>query len=189
MSTHQPARGTTCGSASALGAPGWSTATVVPPPVSSSADELYPVVVGDGSLYFTSSRPGGLGHSDLYRAQRQPDGTFAEPVNVGPPINSEFGTGDTYVSPDERYLIFSSRRPGGVGLGDLYVSFRQEDGRWGEPVNLGPDINSEQVDYCPMVTPDGRYLFFSRRWGATWEETTAGDVFWVDARVLEQFRP
>jgi hypothetical protein len=39
-----------------------------------------------------------------------------------------------------------------------------------------------------MMTPDGKYLFFSRRWGATWEETTAGDVFWVDARVLDRFR-
>ena len=39
-----------------------------------------------------------------------------------------------------------------------------------------------------MVTPDGKYLFFSRRWGATWETTTAGDVFWVDAKVLDQLR-
>jgi len=39
-----------------------------------------------------------------------------------------------------------------------------------------------------MVTPDGKYFFFSRRRGATWEETTAGDVYWVDAKVLEQFR-
>jgi hypothetical protein len=62
------------------------------------------------------------------------------------------------------------------------------DGRWGELVNLGDTINSDQTDYCPMVTPDGKYLFYSRRWGATWAETTAGDVFWVDAGVLDQFR-
>ena len=39
-----------------------------------------------------------------------------------------------------------------------------------------------------MATPDGKYLFFSRRWGATWETTTAGEVYWVDARILDQFR-
>jgi hypothetical protein len=166
----------------------WSTAQVVPPPVSTSAEEFYPVVVGDGSLYFSSNRAGGLERYDVYRAQRLADGSFGEPVNIGPPVNSEFGTGDTFVAPDESYLIFSSRRPAGLGNGDLHVSFRQEGGRWGEPVNLGESINTDQHEFCPMVTPDGKYLFFSRRWGATWEQTTAGDVYWVDARVLDQFR-
>jgi hypothetical protein len=165
----------------------WSTAQVVPPPVSTSAEELYPVVVADGSLYFSSNRAGG-GSYDVYRAQRRADGSFAEPVKVGPPINSEFGTGDTFVAPDESYAIFSSRRPGGFGDGDLYVSFKEERGGWGTPVNLGESINTGEVEFCPMVTPDGKYFFFSRRWGATWEETTAGDVYWVDAKVLEQFR-
>jgi len=166
----------------------WTTAQVVPPPVSTAAEELYPVVVADGSLYFSSNRAGGLGRSDVYRAQRLADGRFADPVNIGPPVNSEFGTGDTFVAPDESYLVVSSRRPGGFGNGDLFVSFRQKGGGWGEPVNLGASINTDQHEFCPMVTPDGRYLFFSRRWGATWEETTAGDVYWVDAKVLEQFR-
>ena len=53
---------------------------------------------------------------------------------------------------------------------------------------MGERINTEQTEFCPMATPDGRYLFFSRRWGATWEETTAGDVYWMDARVIEEFR-
>ena len=56
-------------------------------------------------------------------------------------------------------------------------------------MNLGETINSDQIDFCPMMTPDGKYLFFSRRWGATWEQTTQEDVYWVDARVIEQFRP
>ena len=166
----------------------WSTAEVVPPPVSTGADEIYPVVVADGSLYFSSNRPGGLGRSDIWRAQRRAGGGFEEPVNLGPSINTEFSEGDTFVSPDERYLIFASSRPGGFGQGDLYISFRDNDGGWSRPVNLGDGINTDQTEYCPMVTPDGKYLFFSRRWGATWEETTAGDVYWVDAGVLERFR-
>ena len=164
----------------------WSSARALPPPIYTPAIEAYPVVVADGSLYFSSTREGGLGKSDVYRAQRKADGTFDTPVNVGRPINTEHSEGDTFVAPDERYMVVSSRRPGGHGQSDLYVSHRQRDGRWGELVNLGPTINSDQTDFCPMVTPDGKYLFFSRRWGATWEETTAGDVFWVDARVLRR---
>jgi WD40 repeat protein len=166
----------------------WTTARVLPPPISTPASESYPVVVGDGSLYFTSNRAGSLGLSDVYRAQRLAGGGFAEPVNVGPPISTEYGEGDTFVAPDESYLIMASRRPGGFGMGDLYVSFRGKDGRWQPPVNLGDTINTDQVEFCPMVTPDGRYLFFSRRWGATWAETTAGDVFWIDIKFLDRLK-
>jgi hypothetical protein len=173
----------------------WSAAQPVPSPVSTEANEIYPVVVADGSLYFTSNRPGGLAQagSDLYRAQRLADGTFGAPVNVGPPVNSEHGVGDTFVAPDESYMILSSRRPGGYGSGDLYFSFRQADGGWGEPINLGPEVNSEGLEYCPMVTPDGRYLFFSRRRSeppdSGWAGVVEGDVYWVDASVIERLRP
>jgi hypothetical protein len=40
-----------------------------------------------------------------------------------------------------------------------------------------------------MVTPDGNYLFFSRWLGETWATATAGNVYWVDVRILDQFRP
>ncbi len=49
-------------------------------------------------------------------------------------------------------------------------------------------VRGEGTDFCPMGTPDGKVLFFSRRVGASWEETTAGDVYWVDAAVLDELR-
>jgi hypothetical protein len=167
---------------------GWATANVVPPPISTPADELYPTVVADGSLYFSSTRPGGRGRNNLYRAQRLADGSFADPVLLDTPINSEHGIGDAYVAPDESFMIFSSRRPPSMGHGDLFVSFRQGDGTWGDPIHTGDTINTDEHEYCPMMTPDGRFLFFSRLYGGTWEDATGGDVFWVDARVLDQFR-
>jgi hypothetical protein len=166
---------------------GWSSAARLPEPLSTEADEIYPCVVGDGSLYFTSNRAGGFGKSDVWRAQRLPDGRFAAPVNVGAEINTEHSEGDTWVSPDERTLVVASSRPGGFGQGDLYVSFRDERGAWSTPVNLGPTINTAEVDYCPMRTWDGRWFFFSRRDGP-WESVRTGDVFWIDAAVLERYR-
>jgi hypothetical protein len=174
---------------------GWSFAEPLPAPVNTEAREVYSSVVGDGSLYFTSNRPGGLARtgSDLYRARRLSDGTFGEPVNVGPPVNSSHGVGDTVVAPDERFMILASSRPGGHGAGDLYVSFRKPDGNWDEPANLGADVNSSDHDYCPMLTPDGKYLLFSRRRSdppdAGWAGVIKGDVYWVDASVIERLRP
>ena len=167
---------------------GWTTAAIVPDPVSTEASEVYPTVVADGSLYFTSDRAGGRGRSDIYRAARGSDGRFGTPVNIGSPPNSSDAEGDTFVSPDERYLIFSSRREGGVGSGDLYVSFRTADSTWGRPISLDA-VNTPDHEFCPMVTPDGRYLFFSRRYGGgTWATTTGADVFWVDMAVVERLK-
>jgi Tol biopolymer transport system component len=164
----------------------WGLAERVPPPVSTEFPESYPVVVEDGSLYFSSQRPGGYGMYDIYRAQRREDGGFEEPVNLGPSVNTEFHEGDTFVAPDESYLILSSSRPGGLGQNDLYVALRGGAGGWSTPENLGPVINSDQTDFCPMVTPDGKYLFYSRRTGASWEDASEGEVFWVDISVIER---
>lgn len=173
----------------------WAVAEPLPAPLNTGANEVYSSMVADGSLYFSSNRPGSLAQAgtDLYRAQRLADGTFGDPVHVGPPISGTHGVGDTFVAPDESYLILSSRGLGGMGGGDLFVSFRQGDGGWGEPLHLGPDVNSEIHEYCPTVTPDGRYLFFSRRRSepadSGWPGVVEGDVFWVDASVIERLRP
>ena len=86
-------------------------------------------------------------------------------------------------------MILSSRRPPSVGNGDLFVSFRLDDGSWGKPIHLGDVINTDAHEFCPMVTPDGKYLFFSRLHGASWETATGGNVYWVDLDILDQFRP
>jgi hypothetical protein len=167
----------------------WTTAEVVPAPISTDASESYPTVAADGSLYFSSNRPGGHGGSDIYRAPRRADGSFDAPVNLGSPPNSSEGEGDTFVSPDQSYLIFSANRAGGFGRSDLHVSFRAADGRWGPAINLGSAINTADTDFCPMVTPDGKYLFFSRTYGGgSWATTTDADVFWVDIAVVDRLR-
>ncbi len=168
----------------------WTTAQALPPPVRTDSTEIYATVVADGSLYFSSDRDSEPeGRNQLYRAQRLPDGRFDEPVRLGPPIQHELGVGDTYVAPDESYMVFSSRRPPSEGRGDLFCSFRLPDGSWSEPRNLGRNVNTADHEYCPMVSPDGSHLFFSRRYGDTWKTTTGGDVFWVNAAVLEKLRP
>jgi hypothetical protein len=173
---------------------GWSIAEPLPAPVNSEADELYSSVVADGSLYFTSNRPGEHpeGYFQLFYAQRLADGSFADPVNAWPELSADFG--DTFVAPDESYMIFSwhSDRHA-VGRWDLYVSFRDWEGRWGEPINLGEDVNSEFADYCPMVSPDGKYLFFSRSRSdpldGGWPKVTEGNVYWVDMEVVHRLKP
>ena len=157
---------------------GLTTPEPLGPGINGPGHELYPLLVADGSLYFSAEREDSAGGRDSYRAQLE-DGEFGEPKNLGPGINGPTDEGDIYVSPDETYIIHvASDRPGGFGGSDLYVSFRRPDGSWGDGINMGDGINSAETDYCPMVTPDGRYLFF----------TQGDDIMWVDAAIIDTYR-
>lgn len=158
---------------------GWTTPEPLGPHINGQPHELYPMIVGNGSLYFSTDRGDSLGAFDTYRAQGR-DGGFDTPRPLSRAINSEFSEGDIFVAADESYLIHvSTGRPDSLGSGDLYISFKDEDGQWLPDQHMGDLINSDVIDFCPMVTPDGRYFFFSR----------GGDIYWVDATILEQFRP
>ena len=152
-----------------------------------------------------SGRDGGFGKNDIYWTKLV-DGVYTEPVNVGEAINSQASEGDLFVAPDESYIIFvSSDRPFAFGRGDLYVSFRKEDGTWTSAKNMGEGINTEYTEYCPVVSPDGRYLFFTSyrtvdddpTAGRTYDDireayrkpgTGLGDIYWVDAGVIDKLR-
>jgi hypothetical protein len=184
---------------------GWGDAVNVGEPVNTAQSELYPSVTDEGTLYFFGDARGGAELGGAYVA-RLAGGSYEEAELLGPAINTEHGVFDPFIAPDESYLIFASDRPDGLGGGDLHISFRQGDGTWGEAINLGPTINSPQTDFCPSVTKDGKYLFFSSRrpYEGTYpnialsyrdelavEAANPGqnvDVYWVDARVLEQYR-
>ncbi len=163
---------------------GWSPPTKLGPPISSSADEFEVAISRNGTLYFSSTRNGGLGDIDIYRA-RLVDGAYPRVENLGPPINTSSGDDLPYIAPDESYLIFASDRPGGLGHRDLYISF-QADGSWTEAQNLGIPINSELWDIYPSVSPDGRYLFFTRR--QSWEATEDSDIYWVSTEFIDRMR-
>ena len=186
-------------------ASGWGEPRPLGSPINTDNRELYPSMTHDGTLYFFSNRPGGRGGSDVYRA-RFVDGKFTEPENLGDGINTEENESDPFVAADESFIIVTSSRPGGFGRGDLYVSFRGEDGSWGTLINLGETINTADTEFCPSITPDGKYIFFTstRAPGIDYPPIKLGykeklgvaagvsdrniDIYWVDARIIEQFR-
>jgi hypothetical protein len=181
----QPAAGATAQSdiwvVSRVGG-GWGEPKSLGKTVNSDADDYYPTLARDGTLYFSSNRQGSLGQNDIYRSRRE-KGQWTTPENLGAPVNTPGREYDPFIAPDQSYLLFASERPGGFGTADLYVSFRTPDGSWGEPRNLGPSVNTDQNEYTPMLSPDGQYLFFTRgRLGAD-------DIFWVEAAVIRELGP
>jgi Tol biopolymer transport system component len=141
---------------------GWSEPKPAGPAVNSPAYENYPSVAANGTLYFAGEREGGKGGNDLYRA-RLVNGKYRHVESLYE-LNTPNVDADPYIAPDESYLIFCSNRSGGLGSGDLYISFNQ-NGKWTAPKNLGAAVNTAEFEYTPLISPDGKLLFFSRGWG------------------------
>jgi Tol biopolymer transport system component len=184
---------------------GWSAPRNLGAPINSADRELYPTVARDGTLYFVSSRPGGLGGSDIYRAPMV-NGKYAEPENLGEAINSRYNEGDAWIAPDESFLVFTSTgRPDDLGGGDLYISYRNK-GAWTPARHLGAGVNSPAREFCPIGSPDGKYLYFTSERGfgdlplerrLTYQELEAnlrgvrnhlGNIWKVDLRAVTAVR-
>ncbi|KZN45411.1 PD40 domain-containing protein [Pseudoalteromonas luteoviolacea] len=118
------------------------------------------------------------------RYSRLIDGKREAPKAFGKQINSGKWTAHPFVAPDESYIIWDSEREGGYGKTDLYVSFQLENGIWSDAINLGDKINTPGPDTGAVVSPDGKYLFFNRKFS---EDDS--DIMWVDAKVIDDLRP
>jgi Tol biopolymer transport system component len=146
----------------------------------SDRHETMPSVAADGSLYFMSNRAGCRGIYDIFVAEPTVTG-FSSPANIGAPITSADMEVSPCIAPDESFIVFAyQRRASGNGL---HVSFRDEDGSWSSPVRLSDDINSHSVQRFPGLSPDGKYLFFSK------EGRGKRNIYWVDSKILRRYRP
>ena len=89
------------------------------------------------------------------------DNGWSEPLNLGGIVNSEQWDAQPCLSPDKRDLYFTSRRPGGLGGSDIWVTHMQPNGRWSEPENMGPQINTAEDEACPFIHADNQTLYFT----------------------------
>ena len=130
--------------------------------INTDADEFEPVISPDGSeLYFVRGFPThepDAPRSDIFVSVRR-NNRWTRPVPLDA-INSQWNDLGPRLSGDGEKLYFYSDRPGGEGGFDIWMATRTIDG-WGEPVNLGPNVNSEHNDFNPAPMPDGKRLFFA----------------------------
>ena len=139
----------------------------------------------NGTYYFDTYDENNLEFPIRY--SRVVDGAYEEPKALSENINTGTYLSHPYIAPDESYLIWDAKREGGYGDSDLYISFKQQDHSWGEAINLGDKINTAAWEAAASVSPNGKYLFFNRNVGSDNYENV--DIFWVDMKVVEAFRP
>jgi hypothetical protein len=132
-------------------------------------------VATNGNLYFAMWSNGS---DDIFCAEMV-DGSYQPAINLGSSFNTSAGDFSPFVGPADDYLIFGSDRSGGFGSFDLYISFKNADGTWGSPINMGSVINSSGEEWSPYVSPDGEYLFLVKN----------SNPYWMEAAIIDDLDP
>jgi len=174
---------------------GWGDPVPLGPPVNMpTSDESAPSLAADGTLFFTRQEstgahgsPGqGASPIDIYYAEWR-NGSYAEPVRMGPEINSDYPEIDPVIAPDKSYLLFTSARPDGYSrMMNLYVSFRTADGRWTPAQSLSHTLKVDNI-WFPSLIPDGAYLFFCGGY-PTEKGYTDSRYYWISTKVIDGLR-
>ena len=154
---------------------GWGNAIKLDSPVND--EEVFnSVLAKNGDLFYTD-----IFKSKTYYSASK-NGKYPEVQEV----TIEFGV-HGFISPSQDYLLVDTRNKEDKNRKDrdIYVYFKNEDGTWSAPKSLGETVNSNVNETVPSVTPDGKYLFFSRYN----EEGGFSNFYWVDAKIIESLRP
>lgn len=132
------------------------------------------------TLYFSSSRPGGLGEGDLYVTTRaSTDDPWGPPQNLGANVNSSYFEGQPSISANGKTLYWDSIRPDGLGDFDIWMATRDTMGEpFGPAVNVGPPVNTVGPEFGAAISQNEKQLFFS--------SARPGNVGQVDIWVVER---
>jgi outer membrane protein OmpA-like peptidoglycan-associated protein len=116
----------------------------------------------DGTtLYFASNRDGGMGGTDIWMSEKEPDGRWSEPTNMGPNINTARDEEAPFITTDGKTLYFSSTGHFGMGEGDIYFSKMQRNKRWTKARNLGAPVNSAARELGFFLSSNGKTGYFA----------------------------
>jgi len=139
----------------------WSPLQAMGTVINSRHWDSHPTISYDGNtLIFASDRPGGFGKADLYMSIRTKDGSWSEPENLGPEINTSENEITPFIHTDSQTLYFSSKGHKGLGGYDIFYTRKSDEGKWSKPKNIGYPINTRADELSFFVSLDGKTGFF-----------------------------
>lgn len=131
-------------------------------PINSQYWESQASISCDGEeLYFASTREGGFGGTDIWKSTLESDGSWSEPINLGPTINTARDEEAPYITNDGQTLYFSSTGHKGLGEQDIFICRQDEKGSWGPSLNLGAPLNSSFRELGFFLSADGKEGYFA----------------------------
>lgn len=141
----------------------WSKPVNMGRTINSRNWESQPCFAADGkTIYFVRGRYNREGDrlDDIFYTELV-NGKWAKAQPLPPNINSPEDEESVFLHPDGKTLYFSSRGHVGLGMMDIFMSRKQEDGSWGDPVNLGYPINTSGHENSFFVSANGKYAIIA----------------------------
>jgi hypothetical protein len=131
--------------------------------INSGGDEIAASISSDGNtLYFASSRKGGVGGTDIYICKKLSNKKWSEPMNAGKDINTPYDEDFPNISPDGKILYFSSKGHTSMGGYDIFKSnFDETANTYTSPKNLGYPINTTDDDMNFRISKNGKYGYIA----------------------------
>jgi outer membrane protein OmpA-like peptidoglycan-associated protein len=141
---------------------GWSTPINMGIKVNSGVWDSQPSISPDGkTLYFASARGGGKGKMDIWKTNKDDNGGWMSPVNLGDSINTEMSEMSPFIHSDGRTLYFTSTGHPGMGGMDIFYSKMDDNGKWSSPKNIGYPINTNNDEGYLIVNARGNKAYFA----------------------------
>ncbi|MDX1902589.1 MAG: OmpA family protein, partial [Thermonemataceae bacterium] len=142
-------------------AKGWNEPEKLGTEINSGYMESTASISADGTvMYFASNRPGGFGGKDIYKVERQSDGSWGKATNLGETINTPYDEDAPFIHPDKKTLFFASEGHSSIGGSDIFKSIL-ENGLWKKPENMGYPINTVFNDSYFVITANAKKAYFS----------------------------
>ncbi len=152
----------------------WSTAEILDSPINND-NVLYPTTAINGDMYYTN-----LSELKMFYSTYN-EGKYPESHEAG----NEYGL-HGFIDPNKYFMLVDAPKENDKSRDrDIYVCFRNNDSTWSKPINLGKEVNTIYNESCPSISPDGKYLFFSRYN----EESGLPNIYWVSSEVIRNFEP
>jgi len=176
----------------------WSEAENIGRNLNTDAWETAPSLSPDKrDLYFSSTRAGGFGGSDIWVSHRSASGQWQKPENLGATINTNGDDGCPFIHADNQTLYFNSNGHQGYGMSDLFVTRKNEKGQWQEPSNLGYPINTIDDEGSLIVAADGKTAYYASDKGdfkngldlysfELRDDVRAQKTFWIKGKIYDK---
>ena len=161
---------------------GWSKPIYAGTGINTTEGEVYPSISKNKNIFFRSSKPGGYGKDDIYRAEWV-NGNFVNVKNLGANVNSIYGESNSVIAPDESYILFCTSRPEDDNIQHIYISFQIGENIWTKAVSVGKEVNTIAGAGSPTLSPDAKYLFFKKT-----KEPDRG-IYWISTKIFEELKP
>lgn len=152
----------------------WSTAEMLNSPINND-NVLYPTTTINGDMYYTNLSELKMFYSKYY------EGKYPKTQEAG----NEYGL-HGFIDPNQNFMLVDAPKENDKSKDrDIYVCFRNNDSTWTKAINLGKEVNTIYNESCPSISPDGKYLFFSRYN----EEGGLPNIYWVSSEVIRKLMP